>query len=82
MAITNTRYGIKSVSFRAAGSSGSWTAMTVPTDAESRWQIKSGPVPNPIDFQITDEWGQVVVDTNVQLSISDVTGKVQFTQCS
>jgi expansin (peptidoglycan-binding protein) len=82
LVIMKTRYGIKSISYRTSGSTGAWTAMTAPTDADPHWVINSVAIPSAVDLQITSEWGQVVVDTNVHLTAGDVTSTVQFPTCS
>jgi expansin (peptidoglycan-binding protein) len=80
MVILNARYGIKSVSYRASGG-GSWTPMNARTDADAHWSITSNP-PNPIDFQVTDEWGQVLEDDGVHWSAGqNITGYGQFPNC-
>jgi len=78
--IMNSRYGIKSVSYRVAGGSG-WTPMTAPTDADPHWVINGVAPPSPMDLEITSEWGQVVRDKNVQLKEGDVNGGVHFPAC-
>jgi expansin (peptidoglycan-binding protein) len=80
LVIENARYGIKSVSYRPSGGGG-WTAMGVPTDADAHWKVSSSP-PNPIDLQVTDEWGQVLTDTNISWGSSQVNGSAQFPQCN
>jgi expansin (peptidoglycan-binding protein) len=80
MVIENARYGIKSISYRASGAS-AWTVMGAPTDADAHWKVASGP-PNPIDFQVTDEWDQVIVDTDISWGSSAVTSGSQFPACN
>ena len=81
MVVLNARYGIKSVAYRAKGGS-AWTQMGARTDADPNWITPSGTVPNPIDFQVTDEWGQVVEDTNITWVAGQVvTGHYQFPAC-
>jgi expansin (peptidoglycan-binding protein) len=82
MVITNARYGIKSVSYRASGSGAAWTAMEGPSDADAHWVINGVAPPSTADFEITDEWGQVEIDTDVKLTAGNVTGAVQFPACS
>ena len=78
--IENARYGIKSVRYRA-NCGGTWTAMDPPIDSDAHWKIKTGP-PNPIDLQVTDEWGQVIEDTNIHWGSSQVMGSGQFPLCN
>jgi expansin (peptidoglycan-binding protein) len=80
MVIENARYGIKSVQYRATGSC-NWSPMTAPTDPDPHWKVATSP-PNPIDIQVTDEWGQMLEDTGVHWSASQVTGSGQFPQCN
>jgi expansin (peptidoglycan-binding protein) len=80
LVIENARYGISSVSYRSRGCGG-WSAMQAPTDADAHWKVTSTP-PNPIDLQVTDEWGQVLIDTNIQWGSGQVTGGGQFPQCN
>jgi expansin (peptidoglycan-binding protein) len=80
MVIENARYGIQSVSYRPSGGGG-WSAMGAPSNSDAHWKVSSSP-PNPIDFQVTDEWGQVLTDTNIGWGSSTVTGSGQFAQCN
>ncbi len=80
MVIENAKYGIQSVKYRASGSGG-FTSMPLPSDADPHWVIMSNP-PNPIDFQVEDEWGQVLEDDNVHWSSGqNSTGGGQFSTC-
>ena len=79
LVIENARYGIKSVSYRAG--CGGWSQMAAPTDSDAHWKVSSNP-PNPIDLQVTDEWGQVLTDTNIQWGSAQVTSSGQFPQCN
>lgn len=80
MVIENGRYGIKSISYRPSGTT-SWIAMGAPTNADPHWKVATNP-PNPVDFQVTDEWNQVITDTNIRWGSSQVTGGSQFAQCN
>jgi expansin (peptidoglycan-binding protein) len=81
MVILNAKYGIASVSCRATGTS-TFTPMNAPTDADPRWNVSGFQIPNPIDFQVTDEWGQVVEDDAVAWSPGEtITGRDQFPTC-
>ncbi len=80
MIVLNSKYGIQSVSYRATGTS-SWTPMSARTDMDPNWVINST-VPNPIDFQVTDEWGQVIEDLGITWAANQVvSGKYQFPTC-
>ena len=79
LVIENARYGIKSVSYRT--SCGGWSQMEAPTDSDAHWKVSSNP-PNPIDLQVTDEWGQVLTDTNIQWGSAQVIGGGQFPKCN
>jgi expansin (peptidoglycan-binding protein) len=80
MVIENAKYGIREVKYRASGS-GSFASMPTPSDANPHWVIMSNP-PNPIDFQVVDEWGQTLEDDNVRWSAGqNVTGAAQFAAC-
>jgi expansin (peptidoglycan-binding protein) len=81
MVILNARYGIQKVEYRPAGSC-TWTAMSGRTDADAHWIINGITVPSPIDFRVTDEWGHVVEDHNVQWSAGQtISGGGQFPAC-
>jgi expansin len=81
MVIENSRYGIKSVSYRSSGG-GNFNTMGAPTNADPHWKVTSNP-PNPIDFQVTDEYNQVLIDTGISWSGgAKVNGRGQFAQCN
>ncbi len=82
MVIENARYGIKSVSYRQTGTT-NWIAMGVPSNSDAHWKVASNP-PNPIDFEVTDENNQVIVDTNIRWASSQVASPSggQFAQCN
>jgi expansin (peptidoglycan-binding protein) len=82
MVVLNSKYGIQSVAYRKTGTT-SWTPMTARSDANPNWVINGVAVPNPIDFQVTDEWGQVIEDNNIQFTAGQVaTGHYQFPACN
>jgi expansin (peptidoglycan-binding protein) len=79
--ILNAKYGIQKVEYRAHGDC-VWTAMAGRTDADAHFIINGATVPNPIDFRVTDEWGQVIEDDDVQWSAGQAaTGGSQFPTC-
>jgi expansin (peptidoglycan-binding protein) len=81
MVVLNAKYGIKSVAYRATGAT-SWTQMPARTDGDAHWIINGTTVPNPIDLQVTDEWGQVIEDTNLKWVAGQVVnGSYQFPTC-
>ncbi len=80
MVIENARYGIKSVQYRASGSC-NWAPLGLPTNTDAHWKVTTSP-PNPIDIQVTDEWGQVLEDMNIHWGTAQVTGSGQFPQCN
>ncbi len=80
MVIQNSRYGIQSVKYRSCGTTG-WTAMGARSDANAHWTIATNP-PNPIDLQVTDEWGRVIEDDNITWGAGKtVTSGAQFAAC-
>jgi hypothetical protein len=82
MVVLNSRYGIQGIEYRATGSS-SWTAMGARSDMDPNWTINGVAVPNPIDFRVTDEWGQVLEDDDVMWSAGNiVNGNFQFPSCN
>ncbi|MBV9947691.1 MAG: hypothetical protein JOZ69_12630, partial [Myxococcales bacterium] len=80
MVITNAKYGIQKVEYRPSGTC-TWTALPARTDADAHW-ILNATVPAAIDFRVTDEWGHVLIDKNIQPAASkSVAGAAQFPTC-
>ena len=81
MIILNARYGIQSVEYRATGTT-SWAAMGARTDMDPNWTINGSAVPNPIDFRVTDEWGQAIEDDEISWTAGNIVGGAsQFPTC-
>jgi hypothetical protein len=81
MVILNARYGIQSVQYRPTGTS-SWMPMGARTDGDPNWIINGTKLPSALDFQVTDEWGQVLEDDDIVWGAGQtVTGGQQFPAC-
>jgi hypothetical protein len=81
MVILNARYGIQGVQYRATGTT-AWMPMGARTDGDPNWIINGSKVPSPIDFQVTDEWGQVLEDDDIVWAAGQtVSGGNQFPAC-
>jgi hypothetical protein len=57
-------------------------AMGARTDGDPNWIINGTKLPSALDFQVTDEWGQVLEDDDIVWSAGQtVTGGQQFPAC-